>query len=400
MEYDFVVTDQSTLFQDISLETTLQKSINLFGIKVEIPYDITKIIINDVSNNSYTWSFPFDSEYFPDIPPNVFASAFFMDISGNRQEIKQLVDASNISFDTTLTKTINLFGIKVEVPYDTSGILMKDVSNNTYTWEMPFNTTNFPNIGPNTLIASAFFMDVCGNKQEISGNFIAYNVGRLSTTRNYYVQLKADINKEIYQDSCGNYGIYGATIDKTNESYDISYNLPTGSTSLSIKSMPIYDFNNQTNVLGVFDLIVDISTTSIGDINSIAYFKESSSSSSSSSSSELSTNIINSLNEYYKEKLNGMSSVYSNKKVVTEWEMKLLESYPSADSIINQVNTYLGGTKSLPNFFDDGESITLALGHDLELNMNGLSGEKVNLIPSTRIYAVITQDSNAPRLNN
>lgn len=395
MEYDFVVTDQTTLIHDISLVTTLENSINLFGIKVEIPYDVKKIIISDVSDNSYTWNFPFDSEYFPDIPPDVFATAFFMDISGNRQEIKQLIDASNMTFETSLTKKINLFGINVDVPYDTTGIIIKDVSDNTYNWELPFNVSHFPNIGPNTVIASAFFMDICGNTQEISGNFIAYNIGSLSTTRKHYVQLKADINKEIYQDESGNYGIYGAIIDKTNEAYNISYCLPIGSTSLSIKSLPVYDFNNPDNLLGIFDLIVDISTNTIGDINSITYFKP-----LALETEEVdSTKIINSLNTYYKEKLDGIKSVYSNKKVITEWEMKLLESYPSQDSIINQVNNYLGGTRTLPNFFDDGENITLALGYDLELNMNDLQGNKVNIIPSTRIYAVITQDSNAPRLN-
>ena len=389
-----MVTDQTTLIHDISLVTTLENSINLFGIKVEIPYDVKKIIISDVSDNSYTWNFPFDSEYFPDIPPDVFATAFFMDVSGNRQEIKQLIDASNMTFETSLTKTINLFGINVDVPYDTKSIIIKDVSNNTYNWELPFNVSYFPKLGPNTVIASAFFMDICGNTQEISGNFIAYNIGSLNKTREHYVELKADINKEIYQDESGNYGIYGAVIDKSNEAYDISYCLPTGSKIFSIKSLPIYKFNNQDNLLGIFDLIVDISTNTIGEIYCETYFKVLSISPDADS-----TMIINSLNNYYKEKLDEIKLIYNNKKVITEWEMKLLESHPSQDSIVNQVNDYLGGTRTLPNFFNDGESITLVLGYDLELNIKDLQGNNVNIIPSTRIYAVITQDSNAPRLN-
>ena len=71
-----------------------------------------------------------------------------------------------------------------------------------------------------------------GNTQEIDSEFIVYNIGSLTTSRNHYVELKADINKEIYQDNCGNYGINGAIIDKGNTLYDINYCLPTGSTSL------------------------------------------------------------------------------------------------------------------------------------------------------------------------
>ena len=76
MEYDFVITDQTTKLHEITLATSLENTINLFGVKVEIPYDITKIIINDVSNNSYTWSFPFDVEQLPDISYSTFATAF------------------------------------------------------------------------------------------------------------------------------------------------------------------------------------------------------------------------------------------------------------------------------------------------------------------------------------
>lgn len=405
MEYDFVITDQTTKLHEITLATSLENTINLFGVKVEIPYDITKIIINDVSNNSYTWSFPFDVEQLPDISYSTFATAFFMDSSGNTQEIKKAVDASNITFDTTLTKTIDLFGIKVDVPYDTSGILIKDVSGNNYTWDLPFNPSNFPTIGPSTVIATAFFMDTCGNTQEISGNFIAYNLGKLSTTRDYYIQLRADINKEIYQDSHGNYGIYGATIDKNNESYDISYVLPIGTTTLYIKTMEVYDFSDQTLSLGDYDIVVDLSTTEIGDINSLAYFTPSSTTpatvqTSSSSSPVSSTSVAASLDNYYSNRLTAMTEIYDNKTVFTDWEMKILDAYPSSDSIVNQVNSSAGGTKSLPNFFDEGENITLALGYDLELSISDICGNKQVIIPETKIYAVITQDSDAPRLNN
>lgn len=386
MEYNFVVTDETTVIHDISLQTTLPETINVFGIKVEVPYDTSKLVLTDISGNNYTWSFPFDSSDFPDVVPNAFASAYFLDASGNSEEIKELIDASNLTFTATSTKTIQLFGIKVEVPYNTSGIVITDVSGDTYNWELPFDTTNLPKIGPNTVIASAFFVDTSGNTQEINKEFIAYNIGAIRQTRNYYVQLKANINKEIYQDVNGDYGIYGATIDKSNTLYDISYVLPTGSISRSLKTLPIYN-SNTNELLGYYYLMIDISTTEVGEINSATYFTGNS------------ETIVNSLNNYYSEKLEGIKSLYDNKTVITDWEMKLLDAYPSPNSIINYVNAYVGGTKSLPNFFDDGEHITLALGSELILNINDLEGNPVNIISPTRIYAVITQDSNAPRLN-
>ena len=386
MEYNFVVTDETTVIHDISLQTTLPETINLFGIKVEVPYDTSKLVLTDISGNNYTWSFPFDSSDFPDVVPNAFASAYFLDASGNSEEIKELIDASNLTFTATSTKTIQLFGIKVEVPYNTSGIVITGVSGDTYNWELPFDTTNLPKIGPNTVIASAFFVDTSGNTQEINKEFIAYNIGAIRQTRNYYVQLKADINKEIYQDINGDYGIYGATIDKSNTLYDISYVLPTGSISRTLKTLPIYS-SNTNELLGYYNLMLDISTTEVGEINSSTYFTGNS------------ETITNSLSNYYSEKLAGIKSLYDNKTVITDWEMKLLDAYPSPNSIINYVNAYAGGTKSLPNFFDDGEHITLALGAELVLNINDLEGNPVNIIPSTKIYSVITQDSNAPRLN-
>ena len=33
-----------------------------------------------------------------------------------------------------------------------------------------------------------------------------------------------------------------------------------------------------------------------------------------------------------------MTSIYNNKEVIKDWDMKLLDSYPSKDSIINKVN--------------------------------------------------------------
>lgn len=423
MEYDFVVTDESTIIHDISLQTTLTKTIDLFGFKVEVPYDMTKVVLTDVCGNNYTWNFPYNSLDFPNVAPNIIASAFFLDASGNTEEIKELLDASNLTFETTLTKTIDLFGIKVELPYDTSGIVLTDVCGNTYNWELPFDTTNFPNIGPNTVIASAFYIDASGNTEEIKEEFIAYNVGALVKSRNYYVQLKANINGDIYQDNSGNYGIYGATLDKSNTAYDISYSLPIGESRITIKTIVVKDLSE--NNLGTYDLVLDISTTAVGTINSQAHFVgddytvsliddigkaqiitwnpnelASVTSITSISNDEISSTVTpEALDIYYSEKLTAIEGLYNNKSVIENWEMKILDAYPSSQSIINQVNAYVGGTKSLPNFFDDGEHITLALGKELELNINDTSGEAVNIIPSTTIFAVITQDSNAPRLN-
>ena len=103
MEYNFVVTDETTVIHDISLQTTLPETINLFGIKVEVPYDTSKLVLTDISGNNYTWSFPFDSSDFPDVVPNAFASAYFLDASGNSEEIKELIDASNLTFTATST---------------------------------------------------------------------------------------------------------------------------------------------------------------------------------------------------------------------------------------------------------------------------------------------------------
>jgi len=449
MAYDIILTGRGEFTGNFnylqSFVTTLSGDIDLFGVRVGTNDDISLAQITSISGNEFTWQLPLSDDLFPSVGFNVMPTyALFIDNCGNLQELSANITAyrreevpANMlydfiitasgevdyvaAFESTLPKEIVNFGLKIGMEYDISNVEILDVTDKTYEWEVPFSGSEIANIGPNDIPFHAAFIDVCGNFQEISGNVVAYKISDLVATRDYYIQLQANINKDIYQNENGDFGINGAMLNKEEESYDICYNLPEGQANMIIKTIQVRDA--EENIIGSIDLILELKTKPNGEIQprvffqgetittdisddlltaQIAYFSTAPDGSitiDATGSDSLTASLTpDSAKNLFPQQIEALEALYSG-NVLTDWKMEILKANAEPFSIVNQVYAETGRTKSLPNFFNEGESITLTMGHDLELSVKDLNGNDVEVIPTTMIYAIVTQNSSAKPLN-
>lgn len=449
MAYDIIISGTGEFTGDFdfskSFQTTLSGDIELFGVRIGTNDDISLAQITSINGNDFTWKLPLSSDLFPNLGLNTLPTfALFVDNCGNFQEISAnitayrreevpanmlydfLITASGevdyvAAFQSSLPADIVNFGLKIGMDYDISKIEILDITDKTYEWEVPFVGSEIPNEGPNLIPFHAAFIDTCGNFQEISGNVTAYKIPDLVTTREYYIQLQANINDDIYQNEEGYFGINGAILNKEEESYDICYNLPEGQATMTIKTLQVKDAND--NVIGSMDLMLELNTTSGGEIIPRVFFQ------GETITTDISEDLLTAQVGYFGTNPDGSitintdgadslapsltpesaRSLFPNQvaaletlytgSVLTDWKMEILKAEAEPFSIVNQVYTETGSTKSLPNFFNEGESITLTMGHNLELSIKDLNGNDVEVIPSTMIYAIVTQNSAAKPLN-
>lgn len=444
MSYDFLVTGSGYFEYTTTFQTSLSGDINIFGLKLDIDYDISLATITSISGNTFTWELPFYGDQFPNIGFNYIpASAIFTNIYGDFQEVSAQIIAYKrppipshldydvfitcsgdvdyiASFETSLEKEITNFGLTVEEPYDISLIQIYDIDDKTFNWEIPFSASDFNTEGFNNVSTSALFIDTCGNFEEISGTIVAYKICDISVEREYYVQLQANINADIYQDADGEFGLHGAIINKNEETYDLCYNLPTGNVTMKISTIEIIGLEGTQ--VGTFETMVDIFSSSSGEITAHAYLQGATQSVSiqndinkaqivywdieprvESSTLAFEANILtasldaSSASEFFIDKLRTIEALYTT-SAIANWEMMLLNVIPGPGSVLDKIND-ISKTRTLPNFFSEGESITLAFGKTLQMSIQDLEDNTIEIIPPTTIYAVITQNSNAPPLN-
>lgn len=450
MDYDFIITNYNDYTYSINFETSLSDVV-LSGLKLDISnYDITNTTLTNITNQTYEWSIPFKGTDFPnDGSNNVIISAFFMNTNGYTEELssnivvfkKESVDFYisdtgivnyYTTFKTSLTN-VTLVGLSLNIPYDISYASISDICGQSYKWQIPFTGSQIQNPNYNIVRISAFFMGNDGYVEELStdlnikklvvdssGNLTDIDDISLNRQRENYIQLKANINNAIYADSNGYFGFRGAVLDKTNTAYDVSYNLPTGSAQLLIRTITVKDTNETS--LGTYDLVLDISATKAGMIETNAYFvgndytatvdedltsaqvvywdpnPENAPTVTETTRDVLSATITSTLADtIFSDKLTAIENLY-NGSVITSWNMTFLEILPEQFSLLNIINIQSGNTRSLPNFFAEGESITLPMGENLELSVTDFNNNTLEIIPETKVYAVITQDSNAPSL--
>lgn len=450
MDYDFIITNYNDYTYSINFETSLSDVV-LSGLKLDISnYDITNTTLTNITNQTYEWSIPFKGTDFPDDGAhNVIISAFFMNTNGYTEELSSNIyvfkkesvdfyisDTGTVNYYTTFKTSltnVTMVGLSLNIPYDISYASIADICGQSYKWQIPFTGAQIENPNYNIVRISAFFMGDDGYVEELStdlnikklvidssGNLTDIDDISLNRQRENYIQLKANINDAIYADTNGYYGFKGAVLDKTNTAYDVIYNLPTGSAQLLIKTITVKDTNETS--LGTYDLVLDISATQAGMIETNAYFvgnnytatveedltsaqvvywdpnPENAPTVTETTRDVLSATITSTLADtIFRDKLTAIENLY-NGSVLTSWNMTFLEILPEQFSLLNIINMQSGNTRSLPNFFAEGESITLPMGEKIELSVTDFNNNTVVLIPETKVYAVITQDSNAPSL--
>lgn len=431
---------------NISFTTTFETTeVILFGLKLDVAYDLSDIQVIEISGQDYNWNIKIKGENLERYGENlVTIFAVFMDYNGNveeqSKELKIIKKGSfdliineneikdyNVSFTTTFEAAeVILFGLKLNITYDVSDIQVTEISGQNYNWNIKIKGLTLESYGENLVTISAVFMDYNGNVEEQQNSIIVYKLlgnNNQGSSLNFrpvenYIQLKANINKEVYQDENGNYGIYGSTIDETNINYEITYRLPEGEGRLNLKKMEVKGLTE--NLLGNFDLVVDISSTGEGILVPKAHFIGSSITESieedltkaqvlyvnqevepsvtPDTTDNLQITITEEyMNNLYEQKLRNIENLY-NGSIIESWIINVLAVLPNENSLLNQINIYKGGNRNIENFFNNGESITLSIGNSFEYSIKD-KNSTIEIIPQTTIYAVITQDSNAPRLN-
>lgn len=357
--------------------------------------------------------------------PYDFSMSYDFLIIGDEEVETQLV----IKPDTT--SEINLTGIKIEnVELEPDQAIIKDDGEGGFTVDLQLQDIDSSSGSVNQNI-STFFLDSQEPPQvaENQSQLTYYKIESIDTSCNYYIRLRANINQDLVQNPDGDIGFPGAILDNTNSGYAVSYYLPTGAITFSIKKIQIKDLSDST--LGTYDLKVSVSVDSSGDMSANLFidgqssytqtvsedldnrqiifwnFNDNSNNINSSLTSEgadilsatLTPTLANEiLNTYFASERDAIVNIYGNKNVISTWKFDILSADPEPNSIFNRINEHYNNTRSMPNFFNENENVTLAVRAPISLTVVDIDGNTLTLIPETPICAVITQDSNAPRL--
>ena len=304
-----------------------------------------------------------------------------------------------------------------------SGMSPSNVSNTTYTFikTYRYSDTSIPGGSSNdnlVLVAT----DPFGNT---STRTIQITILRSEFTLidpTYYIDIVADLNASIMNEN-GSFHLPSTVVDKNNPMYQARYNLPSGEINLNPGSITARDTNG--SVLGDFEtdlrIVVDDTGTmssqltitgksithSVADNPSMAqhaYWRTNGSTAPSiqedSADSLSATLTLSDVKNMMQSEISQIESIYSG-EVVLGWQAELMEIRAvmkgETPNILDQFASQYG--RSFPAIFNDGEYIVIETKYDYEISINDMNGETRIIVPSTPIYARITQDSRAPMLN-
>lgn len=304
-----------------------------------------------------------------------------------------------------------------------SGMSPSNVSNTTYTFikTYRYSDTSIPGGSSNdnlVLVAT----DPFGNT---STRTIRITILRSEFTMidpTYYIDIVADLNASIMNEN-GSFHLPSSVVDKNNPMYQARYNLPSGEINLNSGSITARDTNGSP--LGDFAtdlrIVVDDTGTmssqltitgksithSVADNPSTAqhaYWRTNGSTAPSiqedSADSLSATLTLSDVKNMMQSEISQIESIYSG-EVVLGWQAELMEIRAvmkgETPNILDQFASQYG--RSFPAIFNDGEYIVIETKYDYEISINDMNGETRIIVPSTPIYARITQDSRAPMLN-
>lgn len=240
----------------------------------------------------------------------------------------------------------------------------------------------------------------------------------------YYLDIAANLNASITLNN-GSLQIPPAIIDKSNPDYKSTYNLPSGQIVLNAGNIAAKDLSNTE--IGSYQTQISINITNDGNMSSqvditggdvigtskqtddsnkaerVFWKREGSSSSSSINSSDAdvseSTLTLNDVRNMMSNEINIIQELYSG-NVIVSWTAQLtgVNSVNPGESpnVLDQYSADFN--RSYPVIFNEGEYITLETKYDYKVDIEDMNGVTRTIIPSTPIYARITQDKSAPIL--
>jgi hypothetical protein len=392
-----------------------------FWIEIQCQY-VRFYFISDSAVNMTGWEIYLAPRIFSQVndtePPQIRDfTADHPTVSLSQTNTQQLV-----TFTVDVTDNIGISNVNITGGIPPEPTLLTS-ENSIYTFTKTYISDNYPTgTTQETLTANA--TDLEGNSAQAVVNVDIVKTDYILNQPTYYIDITANLNSSITLNN-GSLQIPPAIIDKSNPDYKSTYNLPSGQIVLNAGNIAAKDLSNTE--IGSYQTQISINISNDGNMSSqvditggdvigrseqpddsnkaerVFWKREGSSSSSSinSNDADVSESILtlNDVRNMMSNEINIIQELYSG-NVIVSWTAQLIgvNSVNPGESpnVLDQYSSDFN--RSYPVIFNEGEYITLETKYDYEVEIEDMNGVIRTIIPSTPIYARITQDENAPIL--
>ena len=310
---------------------------------------------------------------------------------------------------------------KLDIKIDNNVIYPENkIINNNYEFNINIERENFPSSGVHiiNIVAKTYNFEYNETLEHTITKEIEIQDSYPEENPRYYIDITANINSSL---SIQNNSIiyYGKKISKSrNSKYNISYNLPTGTKTISIGNINAIDPNEQK--LGVFSPTLTIIANSDGTSNALVniagdnviatieddplktqkVYWGNNKPTITHDDPDVLTNILEprDVRNEFKNEIDTIEDLYSV-SIIKEWEFNILPVKASVNSIPNVLDAYAEIKRRIyPYIFLEGEHIILETAYPYNYTIQDFDGEIQTIIESTPIYARITHSDSAPTI--
>jgi len=377
--------------------------------------DTLTLAVTDTTGNSNTDTIAISVTKSDDQSPSITSfSADDTTVTLSKLSTTQAVTFTVISTDNTGINSVTITGGTAPTPslFSSSG--------NTYTFKKTY-TVEYYAAGTTTDTLTVTVIDNYGNTNTGTLGITISKEDFTMLQPTYYIDITANINESIIENA-GSYELPPSTIDKANPNYQTSYYLPSGQIILNsgavtarninqsnlgtYQSTITIDVNSNGQMIGVLEItgndITQTITPDDPEKASVAYWlKENTTPTTITSntadilSATLTTGEVQDLMQ---NEISLIESLYSG-PVVVDWTAQLEGVFSAPSGPPNVIDQFaLSNSRAYPLIFQEGEYIVLETKYDYEITIVDMMGTTRTIIPSTEIFARVTQDSSAPTL--
>ena len=376
--------------------------------------DTLTVTVTDAAGNSVSNTLNITVTKSDDQSPSITSfSADDTTVTLSKLSTTQAVTFTVISTDNNGINSVTITGGTAPTPslFSSSG--------NTYTFKKTY-TVEYYAAGTTTDTLTVTVIDNYGNTNTATLGITISKEDFTMLQPTYYIDITANINESITEHA-GSFELPPSTIDKANPNYQTSYYLPSGQIILNsgdvtarninqsglgtYQSTITIDVNSNGQMIGVLAITGNDITQTITDDPekaSVAYWlKENATPTTITSntadilSATLTTDEVQNLMQ---DEISLIESLYSG-PVVLDWTAQLSGVFSAPSGPPNVIDQFaLSNSRAYPLIFQEGEYIVLETKYDYEITIVDMMGTTRTIIPSTEIFARVTQDSSAPTL--
>ena len=345
---------------------------------------------------------------------------------------------TDIELSAQNSEELLVFYVDISSQYDISSVSINndvsfshiDENTNIYYFKKLFNKNDY-NEGSFTEVFTLTVEDVSSNIAQKTLNINLQVYDYYVKNVSYYVTINANINDNLYTvpDPCNNslniIGLSGGIVESLNgnvDVYDVCYNLPIGSLTISAGFMIAGNYSNNHTDTEFIDTVVDVSLNKVGDLSSsfrisirdsqidkklaivdenLPYVKilnwpsTDLTSIENKTQQELLDMVKNDFTIYYlhKDDVDTLVNGY-NLNVIDSWKFSITRIEAVKNNIIELYAD--DNNRTYPNIFNEGEHIILETSNDYDIKIYGTHDQPQSLVSHEKVYAVVTHDSTKP----